>query len=300
MFGLIDAGGTTFKCALASAHGSLLSRRRVNTRDPGSTVAACVEFFRLAERENGSPLVAVGLACFGPLDVDPESPRQGTILETPKAGWSGFNLKAALEEALRVRVCVQTDVNAALLAEIWDGSCRGARSAAYVTVGTGIGVGLRQGSEFIASPSHAEMGHLPVAMHPDDSYAGNCPFHGNCLEGLASARAFEARWGPAREVPPNHPGWKIEADYLAQLCMAITLVLRPEKIALGGGLMQAEHLLALVRERYLERMAGYLSFDAGAVNRLLSAPAHGDDAGLQGALALVRTLGPFVEAPSEG
>ncbi|MEO1080979.1 MAG: ROK family protein [Pseudomonadota bacterium] len=295
MFGLIDAGGTTFKCALASADGSLLRRRRVDTRDPASTVAECVEFFRLAEREAGSPLVALGLACFGPLDVDPDSPQQGTILDTPKAGWSGFNLKLALEEALRVRVSVHTDVNAALLAETWDGSCKGTRSAAYVTVGTGIGVGLRQGSEFIASPSHSEMGHLPVTVHPDDSYPGNCRFHGNCLEGLASASSFEARWGPARDVPPSHPGWTIEADYLAQLCMAITLVIRPERIALGGGLMQAGHLLELVRERYLERMAGYLGFDMAAVNRLLCTPAHGDDAGLLGALALLRTLDQFAE-----
>lgn len=283
MFAIIDAGGTTFKCAVANEVRTILCRKRIPTLDPGAVIANCVDFFRTAERDLNQEIIGMGLACFGPLDVDETSPTYGAILNTPKPGWTDVNLKNAFEEALGVPVCIDTDVNAALLAEAQLGAASGARRAAYVTVGTGIGVSFIQDGVLIAKPYHSEFGHIFVERHPNDTYPGACKFHVACLEGLASAKSFEARWGPAEDVAKSHEAWSIEADYLAQLCSAISLLLRPEKVVLGGGLLQADGLIELVRDQFSKKMNGYLGHSEADIARLIVRPQFGDDAGLMGA-----------------
>ncbi len=288
MYGSIDAGGTTFKCAVADDAGRIVRRHRVATTTPEDTIAQCAAFFRDTEGQGPALLARLGLAAFGPLDVDPNSPTYGAVLDTPKPGWSHIDLKGRLEDALGAAVRVDTDVNAALLAELHGGAAKDAARAAYVTVGTGIGAGFVQDGALIAKPHHPEFGHIPVERHPNDTFEGACPFHGACLEGMASATAFEMRWGAAQNVDRHHEAWTIEADYLAQACLAISLFLRPDRIILGGGLMLAEDLIAKVRAAYAVRMGGYLNQTQGAIEALITRPAYGDDAGLMGGFWLAR------------
>ena len=291
LYGGIDAGGTTFKCGLQDEGGTWLVKTRVEVRDPAATIRDCVEVFRSHARQSGEMLETLGIASFGPVDVDPDSPRYGTILETPKPGWSGTDLRKAFAEALGVRVAVDTDVNGALLAEMQSGEAEGTRDAAYVTVGTGIGAGLASGGQILARPVHPEFGHIPIRRHPADmDFAGTCPFHGDCLEGLASVTSLKARWGDPVAWADEHPGWDIEADYLAQACLVLTYALRPKRIVLGGGLMLSPLMLAKVRDRYEAVEGGYLGRAARSAADRIVTPGHGDDAGLVGAIALSRRI----------
>jgi fructokinase len=285
VFGGIDAGGTTFKCGLADANGNLIEKVRVPVSSPAETLAGCAAFFRSAA--SGCELKALGLASFGPLDVDPVSPDYGRLLKTPKAGWSGTHLRQYFASALDVPVWVDSDVNGALLAERTRGAAAGAAGAAYITVGTGIGAGIFINGEFAGRPGHPEFGHIPVRRHPHDiGFEGVCPFHGDCLEGVASVSAMRARWGDPEAMPPEHEGWTIIADYLAQACRVLTLTLRLDRIIIGGGLSLAPNLMSQVRSAYDRQMAGYLSETAPPGSQLIDRPLLGDDAGLMGAVLL--------------
>lgn len=285
MFGGIDAGGTTFKCGLADSAGLWIAQKRVPVTTPEVTLAGCEAFF--AGAAAGRRLRALGVASFGPIDVDPTSEAYGTLGLTPKPGWSGTALRRFFQQALQTDVHVDSDVNGALLAEMTSGAATGVRSAAYITVGTGIGAGIFLNGDFAGRPGHPEFGHIRVRRHSDDAdFAGNCTFHHDCLEGLASVTAVRARWGEPAAMPEQHPGWLIIADYLAQACCVLTLTLRLERIVLGGGLMLAPHLLGRVREAYDGQMAGYLRGVAPSGAELIHRPGLGDDAGLTGALLL--------------
>lgn len=285
LIGAIDAGGTTFKCAIANQCGEIVERSRVPTTQPEETIAACVDFFRKGGEKHNSRISQMGIASFGPLDIDPASPHYGTIMQTPKPGWSETAVKRAFEIALGVPVSIQTDVNAALAAEMKDGAARGSSSAGYVTVGTGIGAGIFANGRLLGEPSHPEFGHIYVKRHHlDHDFEGLCPFHGECLEGLASAAAFEARHGDPKLLNEDHIGWRIEAFYLAQACISLSLTARLERIVLGGGLLQAPHLISLVRAQYRLLNADYLSIDPEQVRELIATPKFGDDAGLRGAI----------------
>jgi len=287
VFGGIDAGGTTFKCGVADGAGLLLDKQRVPVTTPEETLAECAAFFRDAGGEAG--LHALGIASFGPIDIDPASPAYGTILQTPKPGWANTDLRAFFREASGVAPTVDTDVNGALFAEMTKGAAQGAASAAYITVGTGIGAGIHVNGAFAGRPMHPEFGHIPLRRHPDDrAFEGICPFHGDCLEGLASVTAIRARWGEPKDLAPEHPAWDIIADYLAQACRTLTLTLRLEKIILGGGLMLAPHLLGRVRTDYDRQMARYLGAQDIPGADLIDTPALGDDAGLIGAVLLAK------------
>ena len=285
LFGGIDAGGTTFKCGIMDGEERWLARRRITTTTPERTLAECADFFA----RSGFALRALGVASFGPIDVDPDSPGYGTIQLTPKPQWSGVNLRRVLAEALRVPVVVDTDVNGALLAEMTDGAAAGARTAAFITVGTGIGAGIVSHGQWLARPAHPEFGHIPVQPHPRDSgFTGSCPFHGSCLEGMASVTALSARFGPPLDWPDAHPGWEVAADYLAQACLSLCLTLRPDRIVVGGGLMLAPHMLARLRTAFDDRMNRYLGAASPTGATLIHTPGHGDDAGLYGAVLLGR------------
>ncbi|ACT60864.1 ROK family protein [Hirschia baltica] len=283
----IDAGGTTFKCVIATADAQILYSQRFPTTQPEETIRSCVGFFKDMQQMHDLEFEGLGIAAFGPLDIDEASDTYGSILNTPKPYWSNVNLKKEFEEKLGLKTIVNTDVNSAIAAELWWGAAQNCRRAAYVTIGTGIGVGLVQDGIFMGSPLHPEMGHIRVQRHIDDQdYKGYCRFHNDCLEGLACAPAFEERYGSAKELPTNHKGWDIEAYYLAQICLNLTLTFRPERIVLGGGLMLAAQFLPKIQKQYEALLGDYLRGNVPQASHLIRTPLLGDNAGMLGAIAI--------------
>ncbi len=291
LIGGIDAGGTTFKLGVADSSGVLLGRARVPTTSPEETIKAAAATLRRLAHAAGGEIAALGVASFGPVDVDPASPNYGRILKTPKAGWSGAPLRPAIAEALGVQVILDTDVNAALLAEMAAGAAQQVDRAAYVTIGTGVGVGIRINANFAGRPFHPELGHIRVERHSEDEeYEGVCVIHGGCLEGLLSAPALISRYGALEALPPDHACWRISGFYAAQLCLILSLGWRVERIVLGGGVMNAEALTSQCRMQYGELMQGYLSGIESDPEKLISRAALGDDAGLSGAIMLASDI----------
>jgi fructokinase len=226
-------------------------RRIATSNNPLETVAEVVSYF-----EARGPLAALGVATFGPVDF-----AAGAIGKTPKLAWQDFPLKGALERALRVPVGFDTDVNGAALGEVRYGAGRGLESFVYVTVGTGIGGGAVVNGRTIHGKLHPEMGHLLVRRHAEepDGFAGVCPFHGDCLEGMACGPALRERWGcAAEELPEGHTGWRLEAYYMAQLCHSLACTLSPQAVALGGGVMSKEFLLPMIRAQLDDMLVGYV------------------------------------------
>ncbi|MFM1885806.1 MAG: hypothetical protein RL026_963, partial [Pseudomonadota bacterium] len=224
VYGAIEAGGTKFICAIADADRHMLAHHRVATTTPAATLGEVIAWFNERVREQG-PLAALGIASFGPLGLEPGSPTYGKVLPTPKPGWSGADLVGPLQTALDCPVGLDTDVNAAALAEARFGAGRDAVSVAYVTVGTGIGAGLVLGGVPVHGRLHPEVGHISLRRDPRDAdFAGCCPFHGDCLEGLASGPAIMARWGrPLDQLDADHPGTRIIGGYLGQLAANLAL-----------------------------------------------------------------------------
>ncbi|HIG23329.1 MAG TPA: ROK family protein [Henriciella marina] len=283
LHGGIDAGGTTFKCGLADASGNLINTHRVQVTTPEETLAAAAGWF--ASNARSGSLKTFGIASFGPIDVDSRSASYGTITGSAKPGWSGMNLRGHFADALGLPVTVDTDVNGALLAEMILGAALDCSSAAYVTVGTGIGAGLFANGGFLGRPSHPEFGHIALRRHPSDGdFKSVCPFHDDCLEGLASVRAIRARANAPEDLPADHPVWDIAADYLAQAARTLTLSFRPERIILGGGLMLAPHLISRIHKAFDQQMGGYLEHVPSS--ELITTPGLGDNAGLIGAILL--------------
>ncbi|WP_404710019.1 ROK family protein [Sphingomonas sp. MMS24-J13] len=286
-YGCIEAGGTKFVCAIADGRGALLERARIPTTTPEATLAAVLAWFGRTEAAPAG-YRGFGIASFGPVELDPSSPRWGSILDTPKPGWSGTPLARPIEAAFGVPAGFETDVNAAALAEAELDDIR-AKGVVYITVGTGIGGGFASNGATIPGLRHAEMGHIFPPRHPDDTaFPGCCPFHGACLEGLASGPAIHARWGRSlSELPTDHPAHAIVAWYLGHLAGTLMAVLSPARIVFGGGVMHAPGLLAGVRAAATAFSAGYL-IDAAAIADIIRAPRLGDDAGLRGALLLAQ------------
>lgn len=296
LVGAIEAGGTRFVCAIGDLPTAMRERIEVPTTDPAKTLGACLQFFETAARRHGR-LAALGIGCFGPLQVRPDSPEYGRILATPKPGWSGIDVMAPFRDALDIPVVLDTDVGAAARGELAFGAGRGGHSLAYVTVGTGIGgavAPLPSGPR----PAHAEMGHLLVRRHPQDAhFAGICPFHRDCLEGMASGPAVRARWGcDLSQLPVDHPGRAIIADYIAQLACAIALLHAPEVLVIGGGVMSDGSLLPRIRSGALEQLGGYLMHlqDAQSMHAFISPPALGRDSAIAGATQMAQEAAALV------
>jgi fructokinase len=286
----VEAGGTKFACAVGTGPDDLRAEARIPTTTPAETLARVAAFLRDAAREHG-PVAALGVACFGPADVDPDSPAWGRITSTPKAGWRDTDVLGPLRAALPgLPAAFDTDVNGAALGEGRWGAAVGLRDFVYVTVGTGIGGGAVVDGRPVHGLLHPEMGHVPVARDPArDPFRGGCPFHGDCLEGLASGPAMEARWGrPPRELHGHPEAWALEADYLAAGLASVVMVLSPRRVILGGGVMEATGLLDLVRPRLAARLNGYLRHPAlrGDLRDFLVAPALGARSGVLGAMAM--------------
>ena len=281
----VDAGGTTFKAAVAEPGGLPISEARVPTTTPHETLARTAAALSSLAREADGQIVRLGIACFGPVDVDPASPRYGTILPTPKPGWSDTPVLERLCDALGVPGNLDTDVNAALDAERRWGAATDLPSAAYVTVGTGIGVGVFGGGAHLARPAHPELGHLVVRRHrADEAYGGACRFHGDCLEGLAAAPALIARYGPLEVLTEASEAWDVAGHYLAQLTVALVLGSRVQRILFGGGVPNAPALVPTIRRHHDRFMAGYI--EDAPTSALIQRAALGDKAGLAGGLAV--------------
>lgn len=288
LIGAIEAGGTKFVCAVGTSPDDIRRELSVPTTSPDETIGQALDFLRTAEAELG-PLSAVGIGSFGPVDPRPGSATWGHITATPKAGWSDTPFAGRVRDALGVPVGFDTDVNAAALGEWLWGAGRGLEALVYVTVGTGIGAGAVYEGRPLHGMLHPEVGHLPVPRDPArDSFGGVCPFHGDCLEGLASGPALEARWGrPAHDLPPDHESWELEAEYLALGCVSIAMALSPERIVLGGGVMEQSHLFPRIRRRFVARLGGYLRATAAVdPDTYIVPPGLGPRSGILGAIAL--------------
>jgi fructokinase len=280
-YGLVEAGGTKFVLGVARNKDDVCVTTRIATTTPAETIAGMCAWFQ----EQG-PLSAVGVASFGPLDLDPASPRWGHITATTKPRWSNTDIVGPLEKACSCTVAIDTDVNGAALAEYRWGAAQGQTSMLYFTVGTGVGGGAIVDGRILKGLSHPEMGHIRVPRHPGDlEFGGVCAFHGDCLEGLASGPAIIARWGTSlSHLPAEHPGHDIIAFYLAQTVVTMQAIFEPGRIIFGGGVMATPGLIDRVQDQ-----ASVLGNDyfKGKASDIICLPALGDQAGLLGALALI-------------
>ncbi|TFJ92483.1 ROK family protein [Lentibacillus salicampi] len=279
LIGAIEAGGTKIICAVGDGSGEIRAKQSIPTREPEETLQEVKAFFSAYD------LDALGVGSFGPVDLNRDSGTYGTILNTPKAAWKHFNLLGRLQADYEIPVYIDTDVNAACLAEYHHGAGIDVNSCLYITVGTGIGAGLVQNGQTFQGKSHPEMGHIMVPKHGTDPFTGVCPYHGNCLEGMASGPAIEERHGRKGHLLDDHPYvWELEAHYLAHAIVTYTLVLFPERIILGGGVMKQKLLLSLIREKVSRLLNGYV--DVGEMDKFITAPALDDEQGVKGAIAL--------------
>jgi fructokinase len=289
-FGGIEAGGTKWICAAGLGPDQILDQARIATTTPGETLAAAIAFFRQVQGANR--LAALGIGSFGPIDLHPESETYGYITSTPKPGWANTNVVGPIWEALQVPIGFDTDVNAAALGEAYWGAARGLDDFIYLTIGTGIGGGSLANGKLIHGLLHPEVGHLLVPHDWSiDPFEGTCPFHGDCLEGLASGPAIKARWGqPAETLPPGHPAWELEARYLSLALVNLILTLSPGRIVLGGGVMQQVQLFPQIRERVLATLNGYVQSPSltKRMGEYIVPPILGDRSGVLGAIALAR------------
>jgi len=282
----IELGGTKTVVAIGNAGGEVAREFRYPTTTPEETLAIAVDWLR---EQGGAE--RIGVAAFGPVAINPRSPRYGCMLDTPKPGWSGGAILAPLATACPgARPVIDTDVNAAALAEARIGAAAGTDDVVYITIGTGFGAGLLSGGNLIHGVMHPECGHFKVPRAPGDgAFAGVCPFHGDCIEGLASGPAMEHRWGvSARDLPQDHPAWDMEAWYLAQAILALTAVVSPQRVVLGGGVSQAPGLHEKTNSLIRELANGYFPQITGAAADApyVVPPRLGQQAGIAGALLM--------------
>lgn len=297
LLGAVEGGGTKLVCAVGRSALNAVERVTIPTQDPQTTLAAALAFFAHWQEAHGA-IEAFGLAFFGPLDLREDRATYGRLLRTPKLGWSGIDIVEPFTQHFSVPVRIDTDVAAAAMAEWRLGAGRGAASIAYVTVGTGIGVGFAPYPEKSSRLLHPEAGHLRVRRLPGDDFAGICPFHGDCLEGLASGPAIRARWGsPLNGLPPEHRAWPMIGGYLGQLAASVSLLSSVERIVFGGGVTARGALLRHIRAAAREMLGDYIAplNDDPSFARYIVGPAHVEYAGLAGAFLLAAEA---LECPS--
>lgn len=286
MFGAIEAGGTKFVCAVGTGPDDL-ETTQFSTETPAPTIARAVSFL---EERAGGQLKAVGIGSFGPVDIDSASPTFGCITSTPKPGWQNYDFAGTVRKALGVPVGFDTDVDAAALGEARWGAAQSISDFLYLTVGTGIGAGALVNGQILHGLVHPEMGHIRTPHDwQRDPYSGCCPFHGDCLEGLASGPAMEKRWGrPAQELPPDHPAWALEAHYLALGLANWICTLSPKRMVLGGGVMEQQSLFPMIRAEMLRLLNRYVQSKEliENIDQYVVPPKLGKRAGIAGALVL--------------
>ena len=287
LLGGVETGGTWCVCAVGAGPGEIVAETQFRTSDPDPTLERIVEFFRSAPR-----VEAIGIGSFGPVDLDPRSPRWGHVTTTPKPGWQHVAVAPLIRDALGVPVAFENDVTAAAIGEHRWGAGQGTDSLCYLTVGTGIGAGLLIDGRPVHGLVHPEVGHIRIPRDRDRKpFRGVCQVHGDCWEGLASGPAIAERWQVSPpELGDDHPAWEIEADYLALGILSIVLIASPRRVIVGGGVMERPPLLRMVRERLRELVAGYLDTPSLGedIGSYVVAPGLGDRAGVLGAIALAR------------
>ncbi len=293
LFGGLEAGGTKFVCMVAAGPDRIIEEKRFPTTSPDETIGQAVEFFRAYSRRG--ELAAIGIGSFGPVDLDPASPTYGYITTTPKPGWSQVDLRGGVAAGLGLPVAFDHDVVAAARGELtWVPANRGLDPFVYVTVGTGIGVGVIVDGRPLYGLIHPEAGHFPIPHDwKRDPFPGICPFHGDCLEGLASGPSMEKRWGrKAETLPDGHPGWDLEAEYLARAAVDLIYAYSPRRIVLGGGVLQHPGLLADVRRKAREGLNGYIHSPMveDRIDEYIVPPGLGNRSGSLGAISMAMDL----------
>ncbi len=273
----IEAGGTKFVCGIVTDKGDVLEQITFPTTTPEETMDKVINYFSNKE------FSCMGLGCFGPIDINKISSTYGYITSTPKVKWQNYNILGALKAAFDVPIGFDTDVNGAALGEFMFGSAKKLGSCLYITVGTGIGAGAVINGKMLNGLMHPEMGHIKVKRHPEDQYEGKCPFHHDCLEGLAAGPVIEDRTKQkAINLKEDDKAWEIESYYLAQALMNYILVLSPEKIIMGGGVMKQEHLFAKIRQQLEKQLNSYLINDKLFTEDYICAPQLKSEVGIIG------------------
>jgi fructokinase len=283
--GAIEAGGTKFNCAIVDSSQQIVRQVRIPTRSPNETLSEVVDFFRASELQ----LSALGVSCFGPIDLDINSPQYGYITSTPKLAWRNTNILAPLKE-FNLPIGFDTDVNGAAFGEYIFGAGKLVHTLVYFTIGTGIGGGALVGGKPLHGLTHPEMGHIYIPHdRTRDPFAGSCPSHGDCFEGLASGPAMEQRWQQDPSLlPPDHDAWKLEAHYIAHALSNTICTLSPQRIILGGGVMQNELLFPLIRRNVQTILNGYVQHPSilQDIDSFIVPPGLGSTSGVLGAAAL--------------
>ena len=282
-YGSLEAGGTKMVCAIGDEQGNILERVSIPTREPETTMPAIIDFFK------NKGICALGIGCFGPIDLDKKSETYGYITTTPKLAWRNYDIVGACKKELGVPVGFDTDVNGSALGEATWGCTKELDNSIYITVGTGIGVGVIIDKKPYHGMLHPEGGHIFLARHPQDPMErGVCPYHELCLEGLASGPSIQARWGkPGVELADRKEVWELEAYYLAQAICSYIMILSPERIIVGGGVAHQEQMMPLIRKEVLRQMGGYIAAKGMQdLDNYIVLPSLNDNQGILGALKL--------------
>lgn len=290
LFAGIEAGGTKWVCMVAAHPGDIRATTRFPTTKPDETMGKAIQFFK--DQMHHSGYKAIGIGSFGPLDLNLDSPTYGFITTTPKPGWANTNLLEPVQNAFNLPAGFDTDVNAAALGESRWGAAQGLTDFVYLTIGTGIGGAAYVNNNLVHGLIHPEMGHMRIPHDlVQDPFPGICPYHGDCLEGLATGPAIAARWGEkAEKLPPDHLAWQLEAEYIALGLANLVTILSPQRIILGGGVMDQKQLFPLIRKQLQEVLAGYISAKEilEQIEHYVVSPMLGSQAGVLGAIALAQ------------
>lgn len=282
LLGALEAGGTKMVCAIGDETGKIMDRISIPTETPEITMPKLIDFFKKYE------LAAIGIGTFGPADLNPKSETYGHIMATPKLAWKDYDIRGEFERALNIPVGFDTDVNAACLGEATFGCMQDVDTGIYITIGTGVGVGTMVNRQLLHGMLHPEGGHILLEKNPKDTYKGKCPFHSNCMEGLAAGPAIEGRYGKKafdlKDVPEV---WELEAEYIAKALVNYILILSPQRIVLGGGVMHQEQLFPLVRQKTVELLNGYvLTKEIDNIESYIVPPSLNDNQGVMGCIQL--------------
>jgi fructokinase len=293
-FGGIEAGGTKFVCVVTDSGKNVLAETRFPTTSPAETLARAATFFREQNQLLPSPICALGIACFGPIDPNPSSATFGYITSTPKPGWANTPVVFPLQQEFNIPVAIDTDVNAAAVGEGKWGAAVGLETFLYLTIGTGIGGGAVVNGKPLHGLIHPEMGHMYVPHdHEKDPYQGFCPYHGDCFEGLAAGPSVNRRWGqPGDSLPVDHPAWALEAHYISLALHNLVCIFSPQRIILGGGVMQQEQLFPMIRVETAHLLNGYIQSPAilEDIASFIVPPGLASRSGVLGAIALAQEL----------
>lgn len=282
IYGGIEAGGTKMICVIGDENGRILDRMQIPTKTPEETMPLMIDYFK------DKDIKALGIACFGPIDLNRDSKTYGYITSTPKLAWKNYDIVGAFKKELGVPIGFDTDVNGSLLGEITWGCAKGLTDALYLTIGTGVGGGVMAGGKLLHGMLHPELGHIKMAVADGDTYKGKCPYHGTCFEGMAAGPAIEDRWGKkAVELADDDKVWDLESTYIAQALCTYILTLSPQIIILGGGVMHQEQLFPLIRKKVLEQLNGYIvTKELKDIDNYIVPASLNDDQGIMGSIKL--------------